>query len=81
MKREEIFAKIQSLVVDQLQVDASEVSLESTIQEDLGADSIEVVELIMILEQEFDLPEIPDSDAEKMSTIGDVVDYIVRVKG
>ncbi len=81
MTREEILAKIQSLVVDQLQVDTSEVTPQSSIQEDLGADSIEVVELIMILEQEFDLPEIPDSEAEKMATIGDVVDYIQRAKG
>ncbi len=81
MTREEILAKIQSLVVDQLQVESSEVTPQSSIQEDLGADSIEVVELIMILEQEFDLPEIPDSEAEKMTTIGDVVDYIQRAKG
>ncbi len=81
MTRDEVFAKIKDLIVDQLQLEPSEVSLESTIQEDLGADSIEVVELIMLMEQEFDLPEIPDSDAEKLGTVGDVVDYIVRVKG
>lgn len=80
MTRDEVFAKIKDLIVDQLQLEPSEVSLESTIQEDLGADSIEVVELIMLMEQEFDLPEIPDSDAEKLGTVGDVVDYIVRVK-
>jgi len=81
LTRDEVFAKIKDLIVDQLQLEPSEVSLESTIQEDLGADSIEVVELIMLMEQEFDLPEIPDSDAEKLGTVGDVVDYIVRVKG
>lgn len=81
MTRDDVFAKIQNLVVDQLQLEPGEVSMEATIQEDLGADSIEVVELIMLLEQEFDLPEIPDSEAEKMNTVGDVVDYIVRVKG
>ncbi len=81
MTRDEIFAKIQGLVVDQLQVEPGEVTMQATIQEDLGADSIEVVELIMIMEQEFDLPEIPDSEAEKMSTIGHVVDYILNVKG
>ena len=61
--------------VDQLSVDADEVTLEASFVDDLGADSLDVVELIMGLETEFDI-EIPDEDAEKISTVGDAVEYI-----
>ena len=60
---------------DQLSVDADEVTLEASFVDDLGADSLDVVELIMGLETEFDI-EIPDEDAEKISTVGDAVEYI-----
>lgn len=68
--------RVKSLVVERLDVDPSEVTLEAGIKEDLGADSLDVVDLIMELEQEFDLDEIKDEDAEKIATIGDVVTYI-----
>ena len=69
------FEKVKKIVVDQLGVEESEIAIESSFIEDLGADSLDIVELIMALEEEFDI-EIPDSDAEKITTVGDAVDYI-----
>ena len=70
-----IFEKIKSLISDQLGIDAEEIKMESSFVDDLGADSLDIVELIMALETEFDL-EIPDEDAEKMALVSDVVNYI-----
>lgn len=70
-----IFDKVKSVIADQLGVDASEVTMESSFVDDLGADSLDIVELIMALEEEFDI-EIPDEEAEKVATVGDVVEYI-----
>ncbi|TCS93111.1 acyl carrier protein [Hazenella coriacea] len=67
--------KVTKIVVDRLNVKAEEVTMEAGIKEDLGADSLDVVDLIMELEEEFDL-DIEDEEAEKISTIGDVVTYI-----
>ena len=61
------FERVKNVIVDQLSVDADEVTLEASFVDDLGADSLDVVELIMGLETEFDI-EIPDEDAEKIST-------------
>lgn len=69
------FDDVKAVVVEQLSVDADSVKLESKIIEDLGADSLDVVELIMALEEKFDI-EIPDGDAEKLIKIEDVVKYI-----
>ena len=69
------FERVKNVIVDQLSVDADEVTLEASFGDDLGADSLDVVELIMGLETEFDI-EIPDEDAEKISTVGDAVEYI-----
>ena len=69
------FERVKNVIVDQLSVDADEVTLEASFVDDLGADSLVVVELIMGLETEFDI-EIPDEDAEKISTVGDAVEYI-----
>ena len=69
------FERVKNVIVDQLSVDADEVTLEALFVDDLGADSLDVVELIMGLETEFDI-EIPDEDAEKISTVGDAVEYI-----
>ena len=68
------FERVKNVIVDQLSVDADEVTLEASFVDDLGADSLDVVELIMGLETEFDI-EIPDEDAEKISTVGDAVEY------
>lgn len=69
------FERVKNVIVDKLSVDADEVTLEASFVDDLGADSLDVVELIMGLETEFDI-EIPDEDAEKISTVGDAVEYI-----
>jgi acyl carrier protein len=75
MGSEEIFEKVKKVIMEQLGVSDSAITLEASFIDDLGADSLDIVELIMALEEEFDI-EIPDSDAEKVATVGDVVDYI-----
>jgi len=69
------FEKVKKIIVEQLGVEEDEVTMESSFIDDLGADSLDIVELIMALEEEFDI-EIPDSEAEKITTVGDAVDYI-----
>jgi len=66
---------VKEVVVEQLSVNADEVKEDSKFVEDLGADSLDVVELVMALEEKFDI-EIPDDDAEKIATVGDAVKYI-----
>ena len=75
MNQEEIFEKVKKIIVEQLGVADTSVTMEASFIDDLGADSLDIVELIMALEEEFDL-EIPDSDAEKVVTVDDVVEYI-----
>jgi acyl carrier protein len=75
MSSEEIFEKIKNIIVEQLQVAETAVTEDSSFIDDLGADSLDLVELIMALEEEFGI-EIPDGDAEKVVTVGDVVSYI-----
>ena len=79
MAKEEIFDKLKELVVDQLGVDEDEVTTEATIQEDLGADSLDLVDLVMAVEEEFDV-KIADEDLEGIKTVGDIVDYIAENK-
>lgn len=67
--------KIKSIVVDQLGVDESQVTEDASFVDDLGADSLDTVELIMAFEEEFDI-EIPDEDAQKIKTVKDVIEYI-----
>lgn len=69
------FDKVKAIVVEQLGVDESEVAIDSTFIDDLGADSLDIVELIMAFEEEFNI-EIPDDVAEKIKTVKDTVDYI-----
>ena len=75
MSQEAIFEKVRSIVAEQLSVDAAEVKPESSFANDLGADSLDTVELVMALEEAFDI-EIPDESAEGIATVGDVVKYI-----
>ena len=75
MNSEEIFDKVKEIIIEQLGVPETAITAEASFIDDLGADSVDIVELIMALEEEFDL-EIPDSDAEKVVTVGDVVEYI-----
>ena len=67
--------KIKSIVVDQLGVDEDQVTEDASFVDDLGADSLDTVELIMAFEEEFDI-EIPDEDAQKIKTVKDVMEYI-----
>ena len=75
MSSEEVFEKVKGIIVEQLGVADTSVTLEASFIDDLGADSLDIVELVMALEEEFDI-EIPDADAEKVVKVGDVVDYI-----
>jgi len=75
MNSEEIFDKVKEIIVDQLGVTEDTVVADASFIDDLGADSLDIVELIMALEEEFDL-EIPDAEAEKIVTVNDVVEYI-----
>ena len=75
MNTEEVFEKVKNIIVEQLGVAETAVSMEASFIDDLGADSLDIVELIMAIEEEFDM-EIPDADAEKVVSVGDVVEYI-----
>ncbi|HET7579597.1 MAG TPA: acyl carrier protein [Bacillales bacterium] len=72
---EDILSRVQKIVADRLDVDEDKIKPESSFKDDLEADSLDVVELVMELEDEFDM-EISDEDAEKIATVGDVIDYI-----
>ncbi|TWO19550.1 acyl carrier protein [Campylobacter hyointestinalis] len=74
-----VFDEVRDVVVEQLSVAPDAVKMESKIIEDLGADSLDVVELVMALEEKFEV-EIPDSEAEKLISISDVVNYIDSIK-
>jgi len=73
----ETMDRIKKIITDQLGVDESKITEDSSFIDDLGADSLDIVELIMAFEEEFDI-EIPDEDAEKMKTIGDAVKYLSK---
>lgn len=74
-----IFDDVKAVIVEQLSVSADEVKLDSKFVDDLGADSLDVVELVMALEEKFGI-EIPDEEAEKISDVKDVVEYIEKLK-
>lgn len=75
MSANEVYAKVNSIIVEQLGVKEENLKPEASFIDDLGADSLDTVELVMALEEEFDT-EIPDEDAEKIKTVKDVYDYI-----
>ena len=75
MAKEEIFDKLKELVVDQLGVEEDEVTMEATMQDDLGADSLDLVDLVMSVEEEFGV-KVADEDLETIKTVGDIVNYI-----
>ncbi len=76
----EILAKVSGIIAKQLKVEETEIKLEKSLIDDLNADSLDIVELVMSMEDEFGF-EIPDSDAEKLRTVGDAVDYIAANGG
>ena len=75
MSDKTIEARVKDIIVDQLGVNADQVTIEAKFVEDLGADSLDTVELVMAFEEEFDI-EVPDEEAEKLQSVGDVVTYI-----
>ncbi|MEI7813489.1 MAG: acyl carrier protein [Coriobacteriia bacterium] len=75
MEREEILEKVKAVVVEQLNVEEDDVVEDAAFVDDLGADSLDIVELVMALEEEFGIS-IPDEDAESIKTVGDAVAYI-----
>jgi acyl carrier protein len=75
MDREEILDKVKAVVIDQLNVEEDEVVEDASFIDDLGADSLGIVELVMALEEEFGIS-IPDEDAESIKTVGDAISYI-----
>ncbi|MDA8244759.1 MAG: acyl carrier protein [Elusimicrobia bacterium] len=77
---ENLEERVKKIIVEQLAVDAAEVTPQAQFVQDLGADSLDTVELVMALEEEFDI-EIPDEDAEKIRTVGMAIDYIKEKSG
>ncbi|MCQ2516307.1 MAG: acyl carrier protein [Saccharofermentans sp.] len=80
MTNEELFEKLKGLIVDQLGVDEDSISMDSSFIDDLNADSLDMVELVMAMEQEFDIS-VPDEVAEKVGTVGDAVEFIKNAIG
>lgn len=79
MNEQDIFVRMKKVIVEELGVKEEEVTPEATLTEDLGADSLDVVELVMAFEEEFGI-EIPDDDVTKLRTIQDAIDYISKIK-
>jgi acyl carrier protein len=73
----DIEAKVKDIIINELGVEAEKVTREASFVEDLGADSLDTVELVMAFEEEFGI-EIPDEDAEKLQTVGDAINYITN---
>lgn len=76
MSMEEIFQTIQNLVVEQFAVEPEEVSMETSFEEDLGADSVDLVDLVMAMEEEFEIGEVQEEELGGMKTVGDAVNFI-----
>ena len=76
MTPEEIFAKIQRMISEQFALDADEITMSSAFVDDLGADSVDLVEMVMALEEEFEIDEIPEDELAQLKTVGDCVRYL-----
>ena len=76
MTAEEIFKTMQDLIVEQFAIDAEEITMDSSFVDDLGADSVDLVELVMAMEEEFDIGEIDEEDLQSLKTVGDCVRYL-----
>ena len=77
MNAQEVLAKMQELIGEQFAVDADKITMETSFDEDLGADSVDLVELIMAMEEEFDVGEVAEEDLAELKTVGDCVNYLV----
>jgi len=80
MKKDEILSRLKEIIVDRLDVEEDQIVPEASFVEDLGADSLDIVELIMGIEEEFDI-EIPDEDAEKLTSVGEAMNYTLSKIG
>lgn len=80
MQSEEVLAKLKEIVVDRLNVEEDQIKPDASFVEDLGADSLDIVELIMGIEEEFDI-EIPDEEAEKLTNVGEALAYVKKKLG
>ncbi len=76
MSPEDIFKTMQDLIVEQFAVDPDDVTMTSSFEDDLGADSVDLVELVMAMEEEFEVDEIPEEDLMTLKTVGDCVRYL-----
>ena len=76
MTPEEIFSTLQTLIAEQFAIDADEITMASSFTDDLGADSVDLVELVMAMEEEFDLDEIQEDDLAQFKTVGDCVKFL-----
>jgi len=80
MSEKSIEDRVKDIIVDQLGVNAEQVNPEAKFIEDLGADSLDTVELVMAFEEEFEI-EVPDEEAEKLQSVGDVINYVKKAQG
>ena len=78
MNTQEVFAKMQELIHEQFAVDDSDITMETSFEEDLGADCVDLVELIMAMEEEFGIGEVAEEDLAELKTVGDCVNYLVN---
>ncbi len=77
MNAQEVFAKMQELIAEQFAVDMDEITMETAFDEDLGADSVDLVELVMAMEEEFGIGEVAEEDLAELKTVGNCVNYLV----
>lgn len=78
MNAQEILATMQNLISEQFSVDIDEITMETSFEEDLGADSVDLVELVMAMEEEFDVGEVDENDLSQLKTVGDCVNYLTN---
>lgn len=76
MSPEEIFTTMQEMIAEQFAIDSEEITMQSSFEDDLGADSVDLVELVMAMEEQFEIDEIPEEDLTALKTVGDCVRYL-----
>ena len=78
MNTQDVLAKMQELIGEQFALDAEEITMETSFEEDLGADSVDLVELVIAMEEEFDIGEVEEDEVSELKTVGDCVNYLVN---